>query len=395
VSPHEIMDLMWTALYISIPIASAAVLYNHVARKIPYRYSSLPPGHSGIRLLRLLPNKDRAAAITCELFNCSLESGQEIHVYEALSYVWGDPNTTVPISIDGHRFDVTENLHTALLHLRDRSIERIIWVDVICINQTDLKEREEQVKMMAVIYRQANSVVSWLGEATNDSEEAIGLIRTFGPFARSYLQINIPHTLARYKETMHWHDFFETFYEFPMELQNWTALWRLLDRPYWTRVWMVQELIGGGPFKENRGVLVCGTASVDKALFDWLCMLIMSGPAMSSSYRPVEGSTTEPSRTFDLMGHPRAFVMWEAVVECAFGPLKGHGLDHLIKATKRLKATDSRDKIYAIIGLAPEKYHIFPADYSKPLRDVLVDFVKFMLRTDGNLDILLGNRFHT
>src|SRR6266576_3670265 len=136
------MDPMWVALSLCIFVASAALLHNQRVKRIPYRYSSLPPGHNGIRLLRLMPNKDKTAPIKCQLFNYSLQSDQRTHLYEALSYVWGNPNKTVPIFISGHRFYITENLHAALWHLRDCSIERIIWVDAICINQADDKEKE-------------------------------------------------------------------------------------------------------------------------------------------------------------------------------------------------------------------------------------------------------------
>src|ERR1700685_3305339 len=102
-------------------------------------YSQLPSEQDNIRLLRLT-NKNETAAIECQLFNYTLESGRGTHLYEALPYVWGDPDTTVPISIGGHCFKVTKNLHAALLRLRNYSLERIIWVDAICVNQLDNQE---------------------------------------------------------------------------------------------------------------------------------------------------------------------------------------------------------------------------------------------------------------
>ena len=169
-----------TALYLCIFIASAAVLYNPVVKRIPYRYSSLPPGIDSIRLLRLIPNKDETAAIKCKLFNYSLGQDKGPHLYEALSYVWGNSNETVSISIDGHALPITQSLHAALLRLRDRSFERIIWVDAICINQENEQEKEQQIQFMEKIYGQANRVVVWLGEAADDSDRALEEIRTAG-----------------------------------------------------------------------------------------------------------------------------------------------------------------------------------------------------------------------
>jgi hypothetical protein len=143
----------------------------------PYPYSSLLPGPDSIRLLRLMPHKDEVAPLRCELFSYSLqEASKGSHLYEALSYVWGDQNKTLPISIGKHRFDVTENLHAALSRLRDRSFERIIWVDAICINQANKEEKEKQIQLMARIYNQAYSVVVWLGEEADDSDQALEAI---------------------------------------------------------------------------------------------------------------------------------------------------------------------------------------------------------------------------
>ncbi|PMD15021.1 hypothetical protein NA56DRAFT_550642, partial [Hyaloscypha hepaticicola] len=88
-----------------------------------------------IRLLRLMPHKDETAPIQCELFEYSLqESSKGTHLFEALSYVWGSPETPKSISIDKHNLSVTANLHAVLSRLRDRSFERIIWADFVCIN---------------------------------------------------------------------------------------------------------------------------------------------------------------------------------------------------------------------------------------------------------------------
>jgi hypothetical protein len=124
-----------------------------------------------------MPDEDRVAPIQCQLFSYSLrEAGKATHLYEALSYVWGDQNKTLPISIGEHRFDVTENLHAALSRLRDHSLERIIWVDAICINQKNEEEKEKQIQLMARIYNQAYGVVVWLGEEANDSDQALDAI---------------------------------------------------------------------------------------------------------------------------------------------------------------------------------------------------------------------------
>jgi hypothetical protein len=136
----------------------------------------LPEGT--IRLLSLLPHEDTNAPIQCRLFNYHLKgSSKPTHLYEALSYVWGDPTDRQPISINEYELLITTNLHTALLHLRVPFLERIFWVDAICINQADDAEKGEQIRYMAEIYSKASRVVVWLGGPENDGEGALEDIR--------------------------------------------------------------------------------------------------------------------------------------------------------------------------------------------------------------------------
>ena len=147
----------------------------------PYRYCALLPQPDSIRLLRLLPAGDENAPIRCQLFSYSLqESSKRIHPYDALSYVWGKSGETRPIFIGKHALLVTLNLHVALSHLRYCFVERIVWVDAVCINQRDREEKEQQVRLMAKIYGQANRVVVWLGEMADNSNQALEEIRVAG-----------------------------------------------------------------------------------------------------------------------------------------------------------------------------------------------------------------------
>ncbi|KAH6857601.1 heterokaryon incompatibility, partial [Alternaria alternata] len=84
--------------------------------------------------------------------------------YTALSYVWGDAKHTKPIQLGYHQIPtITKNLEKALRHLRDRASERILWVDAICINQSDEEEKLSQVQSMGDVYRNAVEVRIWLG----------------------------------------------------------------------------------------------------------------------------------------------------------------------------------------------------------------------------------------
>ncbi|KAK4228083.1 heterokaryon incompatibility protein-domain-containing protein [Podospora fimiseda] len=136
-----------------------------------YEYRPLPEG--SIRLLRIEPNTDQGAPIECKVLVCPVLNSGRTSLYEALSYVWGSQEKRRSIRIGGHEFPVGENLFSALLALRDPHLDRIVWIDAICINQEDNTEKGYQVQTMARVYAQARGVVVWLGAGTLNASKAI------------------------------------------------------------------------------------------------------------------------------------------------------------------------------------------------------------------------------
>ena len=125
------------------------------------------PELNQIRVLTVLPGAFHDP-ISCELNTVNIADAE----YEAISYVWGNPDITEAIQLNGYNFDVTTSLECALRYLRLLDTERYIWADAICINQDDLDERYHQVQLMGRIYKQADRVLVWLGEPNADIEIA-------------------------------------------------------------------------------------------------------------------------------------------------------------------------------------------------------------------------------
>jgi hypothetical protein len=75
-------------------------------------------------------------------------------------------------------FDVTPILHAALTRLRNHFVERITWIDAVCINQEDQSEKAHQIQYMTHVYVQANRVTLWLGEPAVNSDLALKEIRS-------------------------------------------------------------------------------------------------------------------------------------------------------------------------------------------------------------------------
>lgn len=139
-----------------------------------FQYPSLRDAVS-IRLLRLHPSVDRVTSIHIDLVDISLPSelasSQSQPSYEALSYVWGETADNVFVLCGGSKIMITPNCLAALKKLRLSTKERYLWVDAICIDQSSIPERNQQVARMGEIYMSASRVVIWLGDGDEDTNE--------------------------------------------------------------------------------------------------------------------------------------------------------------------------------------------------------------------------------
>ncbi|KAJ5519533.1 hypothetical protein N7453_001955 [Penicillium expansum] len=131
--------------------------------------------------------------------------------YEALSYVWGTFDMKKYISVNGERFRVTSNLAEALRMLRQPDKEVTMWIDAVCVNQTDKLEKNTQIPLMGRIYKSAAKVVAFLGKHDETSLKLFNVLMQ--------------------KEEI---DLFDLYL-----LQS--AKQSLLRREYWQRAWIVQE----------------------------------------------------------------------------------------------------------------------------------------------------------
>ena len=145
-----------------------------------YQYIPLDLTQRVFRLVRLFPVAQATDVPRCKINLAKLD--QRERRYDALSYVWGDPNVTRDVKIvlpdDTEKtFRVTENLFAALVALRHQNKSRVLWIDAICIDQANLDERSHQVQRMLDIYQQARGVVVWLGlEPTAATESLTGAV---------------------------------------------------------------------------------------------------------------------------------------------------------------------------------------------------------------------------
>ena len=290
-----------------------------------FQYMQLDEGQ--IRLLALRESRNQDEPIECELYSCELDNTLP---YEALSYVWGDSHITRVISLQGSTFRVVENLYNALRRLRQRRTNRILWVDAICINQNDIVERNNQVRRMGDIYAKAESVVIYLGEATKATDQSMDYLMQIEERGIS----QIPPTVKLSEVTGREDD---------LRLEGFRDI---LSRPWFQRVWILQDV-----FNARAAVVHCGSKAVSSKTFARASELLLD-------------KTDRPSQhVLDLMPGSRRDDRAASKFQ----------LYDLLQRFQHAKATDSRDKIYAFLGMVDDGYSkmtILP-DYSMSQKDLM------------------------
>jgi hypothetical protein len=152
--------------------------------------------------------------------------------------MWGDEQPAYLILVNNHPFVIRQNLYNFLSMMRAQGeYDTLFWIDQISINQRDVEERNEQVLLMSDIYTKAGEVYTWLGPAADDNDLAFVALRNF---ERWWEKIRNESPLPEYMRIIN-----------PKER---LALLHLLTRPYWSRIWIIQEV-----FLAKKLTLLCGS----------------------------------------------------------------------------------------------------------------------------------------
>jgi Heterokaryon incompatibility protein (HET) len=177
-------------------------------------YQPLRAKNREIRVLDILPASNTESDIHVSLRTASLEKPSR---FQALSYCWGTADTTKSIFVDKNEVQVAVNLEDALRHIRKTDEEVCLWIDALCISQSDVWERNQQVQIMGEIYKSAECVLVWLGEESDDSDHALDTCQLWG----SHHQTDSRYLVDKIRE-----DGTEAFDE-----RSWKAVRKLINRP--------------------------------------------------------------------------------------------------------------------------------------------------------------------
>lgn len=374
-----------------------------------------------IRLLEFRPPSistgSDAAFISCRLAPYNIQATPP---FIALSYTWGPPSHATQgskqhetILVNDGKVEVTKNLEEALKSIKKRcelsSSGRppLFWIDSICINQKDLQERSIQVNMMGQIYSKASQVWIWLG-----LPEGIQMDTTrslVGKLARASRDIQSQRTSKGIKPSFSDADWdtvtdkgrlLKKYNPPSWRSRAWVDLALLLQRNWWSRVWILQE-VALAPQAE----ILCGDYSLPWHEIRLCSDLLMAGLDSQLDHRlNVRKKSTsgvlpagsglvtldgicrmvESRENVELLGSICSYLTGNSTISSP-----AIALSVLLHLSRGWNATDPKDQVYALLGLVPAVVHpsalnradhqIFKADYGKSDREVFIQCATWII----------------
>ncbi|KAN0102739.1 Heterokaryon incompatibility protein (HET) domain containing protein [Hyaloscypha variabilis] len=340
-------------------------------------YTKLPK--NTIRLLRLEPGnlEDELRAEFDLILISKLKYCQ--YPYTAISYRWiGDFTCQVyckrakgrglnylPIKISSHLAD-------GLVQFRDTKRHTTLWIDAICINQRDKSEKATQIPLMGQIYERATQVWVWFGAQEESTPRALELLKSAADYLReetgkirpSYSEISLNKTIDNIKWKRH-------KLPEPEAVEEWMPLEIFYRNSWFTRIWVLQEIL----------LAIKATLLIGSFRLDWadICaatnvFLVKDVASIIQSFSDSLLLMSRFSRAF----HPESR---RPILD----------LDFLLDIGRYCGATEPKDRVFAVLGLANVKSGI-TVDNKMTLPEVYAQAVKYIIRQGGRNGEILERR---
>ncbi|KAL5603905.1 hypothetical protein FOVSG1_006655 [Fusarium oxysporum f. sp. vasinfectum] len=331
-------------------------------------YPALDAWYPSTRLLVLLPGQ-LEDSIQCDLLVVNLDDSPH---YEALSYVWGGTTQKLTVTIAGKPVVVTDNLHAALYHLRYPDRDRVLWVDALCINQSDDREKMQQVGMMGKIFQGSLHCLVWLGEISTVNDKGLRYTVQDAKAAFEMIRLITDDEMEG---------------DLPASLGTSTARkgavnalsgMMIRGNMWWQRVWTVQEAV-----LPAQKIILWHTDSIP-----WT-KCIQAAEQMvepTERHRKVIDLLSPELYSFDVNEFITPFLSLELTKEEEYPLFTAH-------RWRYREATDPRDKVYGLLGLI-NRAHVpsINCDYALSAVSVFTKFTLDLIRFDESLSPLLGWR---
>jgi hypothetical protein len=274
--------------------------------------------------------------------------------FEAVSYSWGLGDSAHDIEVvDLHHTEsrgtiiVGPNLYRMLRYLQDPETNRTLWIDAICINQENLEEKSEQIRRMRDIFLFADRVVIWLGESSKDSTAALRTLDHIGKQIECTVNgVYMPSPSCSERE---WYKHGRLL---PMNRGNWHAILALLRRPYFERLWVLQEL----QMANQQSIVQCG-----EARFLWYNVRRGLLRCYADREHVINWAPMDWLRDiYNAQG-----------VSC---DLASESPAALFEVASMRKCNDPKDKVFGLLGLLPPKMRdLLKTRYESSVEDVYIE----------------------
>ncbi|KAK5730505.1 hypothetical protein LTR15_000442 [Elasticomyces elasticus] len=263
--------------------------------------------------------------------------------YITLSYAWGETkedgsHLTETIRCDGSLLRITSNLHVALsriremMHVEQRISTQPVWIDALCIEQDNIEERNVQVQKMGHIYQSSAQVIVWLGDTDDETDRGLlSFLRMLSSLCAAYGQHELSRDHAERQRLLG--------YKSPFTKVDNHRMVRLLNRPWFSRRWVIQEAYHKAP--HNRlmciGAFVIAGDRFERALSDMQCV-----------------------------GHAPALERAEQ---------QQKSLVHNLQLYGKARCSDPRDYIYALVSISMERKSM-AVDYGISAEELYLSFAR-------------------
>lgn len=379
----------------------------------PYEYSSLASknGERLIRVLRIL-SKDDERRLKCSLEIIDLNKSP---VYDCLSYTWSDPlyhqlsadpsnakrqsgDLIKQVECDGKIIPITENLEDALLQFSkagyiSRHVEGcreneqgFIWIDAICINQTDNAEKGVQIAMMDEIYSGARRVIAWLGRCDEHTHPALDIIQRIKSIPLEKRQVTIT-------------DFEGPEYQSilgdpPISSQKWNDYAAFIQRAWFNRVWVIQEA-----YLAKHIDVLCGPHALSWEHDIWEVAKFLRDTNLGTLLMIQVEGTIHPDQKFTTYVNNSLNNQYQLEAMKAAAAQKPLSLERLLAYSRYFQATQAQDHVFGLLGIwkfsqgMKELPQGMKPDYSRfkdPefVAQVFTRYSWFIIQDTGDLNIL-------
>ena len=374
-------------------VAASSKLYSQLnRRKREFRLLKLHPGvaQQEIRASLVVSRVALVSQTRSRIFSRRTKWHSQ---YEAISYCWGDPRQRTAVRLNKQTIEVPISAVEALRQFRLHDRDRLLWIDAVCINQSDIDERSSQVAMMGDIYTSSAQTLVYM----NTDADTFRVKKAFELMER------IREGFLQQEGTSWIPSFYASKGNKGMKERAQLVVLRdddnlgllnvVFENPWFSRLWVWQEVLLASKCRVNmKSSSTSWDTIVATAIWSG-----HTGHGLAPHWSPPTPEERLPTYLSRLnMMLPSTLHLSDLIADRPGRP--GYTLGYLLSITEHRQTTDPRDRVYALLGLALEPGKEIPAtirpNYRKSTRDCMRDATRIAIADSGTLNVLSDQRLN-